>query len=82
VANGFFNVIDMSDRARASSAHAESACGDLARDDDVERSLARVEVRATTTRRCDARFVDAPPREFMRVVIEKRRRDDATRRGD
>jgi len=35
----------MSDRARVSSTHAESACGDLARDDDVERSLARVEVR-------------------------------------
>jgi len=66
----------MSDPARASSAHAESACGDLARDDDVERSLARVEVCATTTRRCDARFVDATLREFMRVFIEKRRRRD------
>lgn len=80
LANGFFNTLDMSDPARASSARAESACGDLARDDDVERSLARVEVGATTTMRCDARFVDASPRECMRVFIEKRRRrrdDDA-----
>ena len=52
----------MSDRARVSSTHAESACGDLARDDDVERSLARVEVR---------REDDAMRVSFAQSVIDR-----------
>ena len=55
----------MSDRARVSSTHAESACGDLARDDDVERSLARVEVRRSFRLRVNDPCCNLPPGSML-----------------